>query len=694
MSEERLRILIEAAFSGKPELDSAKNSLKSLDDNARKTTGGLKNLKENGLKYLAELGAAFGTIAIAAKVGYDALKEGATLILLRDQFDNLAESIHTTSNALLIDLRAATKGMLSDSELIASASQLINLQLGKTQKEVVRLATVIAALGLDMNQVILTFANNSVMRLDALGLSITDVKKRADELTKSGFVGDAFDEAVLQALEAKLVLLGDASLTAAGKLQIFEAQVANLNTTFKVWLAEGLTPYLSLMSGQVSQDVERLTASYLEQEHGLVELIETYKLLDSAGIFKGDTIKESQDSIMRQINLTARSREEFEAAMRAIEAYSSRSLNISSRVGSPLLEEEIDYYWELAKAMQVVAVQADEASSFDRNYRESVSKTTSTVDDAAIRMGIYNAVVHRLSDAYAIIVENAAKVFAAHSEINKAIAESTATYQALHTQIAATEQKMREYFDTALDKADEAAFFTNASDQMVASIDNANLALYEAVAAAGASSSELAIFGATIGVVSEQMAEAALKTALLREGFDNMAAAALADGELTREEIFKLRDDALVLVSTISTLPPLINLEFQTNAHQAVQDANSLADAIARIPTNVSVDVSFNAPTVPTYPGGQQPVPNAFGGWVTGGEPGRDSVPSLLMPGELVIPASRASDINSVIQFANKMGVNGNNNTNPIININIYGQIESTPQAIANAISAKLSPRG
>jgi hypothetical protein len=69
--------------------------------------------------------------------------------------------------------------MISDMDLMSSASQIMSLKLADNAKtRLFRLATVAGTLNWDMQQVILTFANMSTMRLDALGLSVEEVKTR------------------------------------------------------------------------------------------------------------------------------------------------------------------------------------------------------------------------------------------------------------------------------------------------------------------------------------------------------------------------------------------------------------------------------------------------------------------------------------------------------------------------------------
>jgi hypothetical protein len=204
---------------------------------------------------------AFATVAAGAKVAYDVLKQGAELEAARGRFDNLTATINTTGDALLVKLKEATKGMVSDAELIAGASDIISLGLAKNEGDTVRLATAVSTLGLDMQQVILTFANNSKARLDSLGLSVEGVTQKAAELEAQGFTGDAFDEAVLSGLEEKMQLLGDASLTTAGQLQILESEWANLVNTAKQGAAEIAGPVVSALTSDI-QSQKQLTAAY------------------------------------------------------------------------------------------------------------------------------------------------------------------------------------------------------------------------------------------------------------------------------------------------------------------------------------------------------------------------------------------------------------------------------------------------
>jgi hypothetical protein len=192
----------------------------------------------------------------------DTLVEGADLDAAAGRFERLAATIGETGDALVGKLREATRGMISDAGLIASASDIISLKLGDSADQVVRISTVAGLLNLDMQQLVLTFANLSTMRLDALGLSVTDVKNRQKELMQAGLdTAAAFKEAVVQGLEARVELLGDASQTSAGQIKQLQASWENTVNAFKVAFAQSATEELTELTGSVEQTAASMEAA-------------------------------------------------------------------------------------------------------------------------------------------------------------------------------------------------------------------------------------------------------------------------------------------------------------------------------------------------------------------------------------------------------------------------------------------------
>ena len=233
---------IATRFQGDGELRNAANSFDGVRDAAKRSMAAIEaagaGVKRSWTELKSQIDVikdALGTVKAVADGAMAALSEGAALSAARDKFDNLAASINTTGDALLGVMREATSGMMSDAELVASATDLMSLGLAKNQEQVTRLASVISTLGWDMQQVVLTMANNSTARLDALGLSMESVKGRAKELEAAGMsMDEAFDLAVLEAGEAKIALLGNTADTTAGKIQQMGVMVENAGDQFKV----------------------------------------------------------------------------------------------------------------------------------------------------------------------------------------------------------------------------------------------------------------------------------------------------------------------------------------------------------------------------------------------------------------------------------------------------------------------------
>ena len=149
-----------------------------------------------------------GQVAGAA---WDALGGGAAQLRQEDMFGSLAESIGTTADALEDRLGTATKGLVDDAALIKGASDLISLGLADNEDKAVRLSAVMGALNWDMQVLTLTLANNSMMRLDALGLAMEDIKTRSEALKEAGMNADeAFDLA--DTYRTVVVILADGAI--------------------------------------------------------------------------------------------------------------------------------------------------------------------------------------------------------------------------------------------------------------------------------------------------------------------------------------------------------------------------------------------------------------------------------------------------------------------------------------------------
>lgn len=248
-------------------------------------------------KYTMALGAVAGVIggvAVAGKAMMQALGEGAQLQLAQSRFENLAASIGTTADALTKEMGAATQGMMSQAQMVSSATDIISLGLADTGEETIRLSNLVGQLGWDMQVLTLTLANDSMMRLDALGLSVEGVTAKMKALQATGLTkGEAFDLAVIEAGEEKLELLGSAADTSAGKIQQLSVMWQDAVTAFKLEFAEGVATQLD----EVTAAIQRNGPGFKE---GMAELG------DTGGAILGDAMAGAAAIGLKQINAEMR----------------------------------------------------------------------------------------------------------------------------------------------------------------------------------------------------------------------------------------------------------------------------------------------------------------------------------------------------------------------------------------------------
>lgn len=212
-------------------------------------------LKQAGsqISSLSKTLAAFGVGFVArdlvgtAKAIYEVGKAGAELDYTRQKFDKLAASIGVTSDTMMKDLRAATKGTMSDMQLAAGASDLMGLGLARSREEALRLTKVVGGLGMNMNQLVLTLTNQTTMRFDQLGVKVDGFDAKVKKLKETGMsASDAFKEAFLQQAEEQLEVVGNKADTAAGSFMRLEAAWANLADTSKLRIAPILSPFVEV----------------------------------------------------------------------------------------------------------------------------------------------------------------------------------------------------------------------------------------------------------------------------------------------------------------------------------------------------------------------------------------------------------------------------------------------------------------
>jgi hypothetical protein len=253
MAKEKLQIILDADWRGKSAVQQADRDVSRLD----KSVAGVRANWKSFAVGAGIAATALAGIGAAAKLAFGELQRGAALDLAAGQFDKLTESIGSTSDAMLNRLQAASRGLVSDANLIAGANEIMAGKLAKTEDGVVRLSAAASALNVDMGLLAQTINNQSILRLDNMGVAAEDVVPKFNALKAAGIgVKEAFTQALTEALEAKVALLGEASETTAGKIQIMQTAWENARDAFSVGFAEGAAESVARFGDSIDVSTE------------------------------------------------------------------------------------------------------------------------------------------------------------------------------------------------------------------------------------------------------------------------------------------------------------------------------------------------------------------------------------------------------------------------------------------------------
>lgn len=510
MAERRVKYILEVDYEGESVAVKAADDLREIDtaarqadDGLRQAGGGFSDIQAKIVTMQSALGVAeqaFAAIQQAAEFAYETLNRGAELTLQKEQFDALAGSIGTTTDALQNDLSAATEGLQSNAEMVAGASQLMSLGLAKSHDEVVALSEVSGQLGWDIQVLGLTIANQSTARLDALELSIESVTSKIPALREQGLSADeAFKWAIIEAGREKIEIVGSTADTTAGKMKILENIVKDVQDEFARGAAEGFAEALEDISGS-AQD-----ASAGMSQLGYV-----------GGLFVGEVIPELLDQMPR----------------------------VFDAIGAGWIPQLA----QLAAAFGIVTTEVETQTLAQREYEEMATAYAKSQANAQEEIVFaYQTSAEAIDEAMAAqagVVEqydvlSAAAVMAA--EDGYYLAESFAAQGQAAEDLAARQQLAT---DAAQRWADVTAQLTSTGGdyftQFMESGDNVwNVAdaLYAAADGAGAGAGPLADIAVQLGIINQESAGLFVEQAQQQTIIDQLAGAA-AQGKIPWDEFY------------------------------------------------------------------------------------------------------------------------------------------------------------
>jgi len=359
------------------------------------------------------------TVVQVGKAVYDFTKQGAQLEFMAGKFERLALAAGSTADVLLNDLRKATQGTRSDMELMASAGDFMSLGLAKTSEEVVRLTTVAGALNMDMNQLVLTLANQTTQRFDQLGVSVDGFEEKVKSLKAAGLsANDAFKEAFLQQAEEQVRKVGNAADASIGGFMQMEAAFKNLGDAIKNDFAQSLEGVIPLMT--------QLAVGMVETQRRGVEYRDVMSRLDSAqkaGVISGAEYSRMLAEMGVHSNAGSVSAAALQKALEFLDgAYQGYAGTVDMTA-----EKTIALEIELAKEKLLLDQTADAASGAGEaveSFAVSSESAAFAVDNFLEKAGIFKA--------------DFEEIFDLSNNLNEMVSFAT-TYDGLMDQIAAKE---------------------------------------------------------------------------------------------------------------------------------------------------------------------------------------------------------------------------------------------------------------
>lgn len=376
-------------------LKGAANSFKSdaqkmgtgTFDNLNKSAKGFKdsmtdlvNPIDNVMAGLAKFGMITGVITsvtLALKGLWTAGAEGAQMEYTLSKFDRLTASIGGVSDVIMHDLKVATRGMLSDMQLAASATDLLSLGLVKTSDDLVRMVKVASQLNMPMNQLVLALTNQTTMRFDQLNVKVAGFEERLQRLKDTGMETQAaFTEAFLQQAEQQLIDVGGAAETSAGKIAKMDAAILTLKDSWKLFLSGPVGDTANVIANALNpellnNEIEAIGKMGLAWDDYIQKVNEAILASGKAPFMQVPTVPGDPTKPYEQVidNTNAFTRAEYEARQAMLQGAAAAEIlrKAISKLSPELQEAWGEYEGQIADSARWTAIAAGQTKKLGKN---------------------------------------------------------------------------------------------------------------------------------------------------------------------------------------------------------------------------------------------------------------------------------------------------------------------------------------
>jgi len=272
-------------------------------------------------------------VGAVARLTGEFINLGGEAQKIEQTFDILNQTLGESADVSLKKMREATRGLVSDLDLMKAGNKLVSMHLANNSDEMAKLAkmavTLGGAMGKDavgaMEDFALMLANQSIPRLDTFGISSGRVRARIEELQKAnkGMTREqAFLNAVMEIGSKKMELLGDKTLTTSERIQQMKVKLQNLKTNIAKAALPAVESLVEQFTGVIggaemsSEQVNKLAFTMYKGANYFVAFLKTLGLLGKglktfvgvlgrvlAGIIQGmedvgNTVLKTQEAVL------------------------------------------------------------------------------------------------------------------------------------------------------------------------------------------------------------------------------------------------------------------------------------------------------------------------------------------------------------------------------------------------------------
>lgn len=292
-------------------LDVAAQAARRLANETKKTNAA----QRNWITSLAELSQSGipQMIVQVGRAGFELAKGAASFKAQRTGLDNLAGSYGQVGSEIVQAMQKASRGVLSNTEIVLAANKALLLGVAKTPEEFANVTETAITLGRAMgltakegiDQFTTALGRRSLLILDNFGITARQVKEEMESLAQVQF-GAAFEDldegrkqvlfmsAALKVAEKSAAAIGTEAGDAAASFERLNAQTENL----KLVLGEAILPSMLrfvelsnevVVSAQKASALLGATAARLDAFLSAIELPDLNQMLAGGqlGIIKG-----------------------------------------------------------------------------------------------------------------------------------------------------------------------------------------------------------------------------------------------------------------------------------------------------------------------------------------------------------------------------------------------------------------------